>query len=390
MTAPVELEPDYYLTNFQKLVQFVVSRYEALLSTEELRFYRTFQQLDINSRRLYVRLLSRKGVPSSAGPLFRLDKLTYTEIENLPGATRRLADAGLLQRNPPLPLQEWLPLFSKAELLDRSPRPLPRTPKRAELVSALLSGDTNPAALREAIVADVPLLSLQAAEHFNTFRLCFFGNLNQDLTDYVLRDLGLYRYENYPLDRQQLPFQSREQIEQHLRYYKCLEQLDGTLEAGPDAIESLCAQLPPGIEGDATLHRRLERLRLTLARQLERLEDFEGAERLYRRCTRPPARERRARIAVRLGDIDTGLALCREILAAPYDEAERVFAENFGYRTAKKVGCLAEWQVPARYRPPTHTVVLPRATERVELLAAAWLEKSGNAGAIAASTLKTA
>ncbi|WP_308364472.1 MULTISPECIES: VRR-NUC domain-containing protein [unclassified Microbulbifer] len=378
MAVPVELAPDYYLTNFRALVDFVMARYEPLLSDGEQQFYTTFGALDIDSQRLYVRLLSRKGVPSSAGSLFRQSKLVYAEIDYLPRAADRLVEAGLLRRDPELPLGECLPLFSKAELLARSPIPLSKTLKRQALELALLEQGADQTALLDALLSTESLLAVQAAEHFETFKLCFFGNLRQDLTDYVLRDLGLYRYENYPLDRRHLPFQSRAQIIQHLRYYDCLEQLESTLCAGPDTILALAEQLPENkdkAEGDATLHRRLDRLRLALARQLERLDELEAADQLYRRCTRPPARERRARIAVKRGDIDAGLALCREILTAPHNEAERVFAESFGYRTARREGHLAGWEPPARYQPPTQTEVLPQAPERVELLAAAYLQE---------------
>ncbi|SHE59455.1 VRR-NUC domain-containing protein [Microbulbifer donghaiensis] len=374
MGEPVELAPDYYLSNFRALVDFVVARYEGLLSDRERRFYHDFRALELNSQRLYVRLLSRKGVPSSRGALFRLGKLNYVEIENLPLAAEQLVTADLLQRDPALALEEMLPLFSKAELQACSPVPLPKALKRPALELALLELHDEAPALRNALAAGETLLAVQAAEHFETFKLCFFGNLNQDLTDYVLRDLGMYRYENYPLDRKNLPFQSRAQIDRHLRYYDCLELLDGALEAGPEEILALAEQLPEVSDGDATLHRRLDRLRLTLARQLERLEALDAADRLYRACARPPARERRARIAVTRGDIDTGLALCGEILAAPHNEAEQVFAESFGYRTAKKAKQLGGWQPPERCKPPTETVVLPPAPDRVELLAAAYLE----------------
>ena len=375
--APIELAPDYYLTNFRALLDFVVSRYEDLLSPAERAFFADFQALPPDSQRLYVRLLSRKGVPSTAGALFRQRKLSYAEIHDLPAAAARLVDSGLLQRNPPLALAELLPLYTKAELLPHSPTPLPQSIKRPALEQALLEQAIDPAAL----LADEPLLAVQAAEHFQTFKLCFFGNLNQDLTDWVLRDLGLFRYEAYPLDRHNLPFQSRTQIEQHLQYYQCLAMLDDALAQDSDAILGLAAQLPNAATEDATLQRRTDRLRLTLARQLERLDALAAADQLYQQCTRPPARERRARIAAKRGDIAQALALCHEILAAPLNEAEAVFAESFGYRTAKREKRLSEgdyrdWTAPDRHQPPTETVALCPGNERVEHISAAWLEST--------------
>ncbi|MBB5211882.1 VRR-NUC domain-containing protein [Microbulbifer hydrolyticus] len=368
MADPIELAPDYYLGNFHALVDFVVARYENLLSDSERHFYNEFRALNTDSQRLYVRLLSRKGVASSAGALFRLHKLAYDEIGDLPTAAEALVNADLLQRDPPLPLAELLPLFTKSELSDSSIEVLPKALKRAALEQALLQQDAD--AVRSQLTDSETVLAVQGAEHFQTFKLLFFGNLNQDLTDYVLRDLGLFRYEQYPLEREQLPFQTRAQLEQHLRYYDCVKEAEFALVGGIDEITALAAQLPEGIDGDSTLHRRLDRLRLTLARQLERLDALSEADHLYRQCSRPPARERRARIAIARGDTPQGLALCREILAAPHHEEEREFAERFGFRTAKKAGETEGWVAPQRHVPPTETVALPAARQRVETLAA--------------------
>ncbi|WP_201276886.1 VRR-NUC domain-containing protein [Microbulbifer sp. ALW1] len=376
MADPVELAPDYYLSNFQSLLDFVIARYENLLSDGERRFHNQFCALATDSQRLYVRLLSRKGVPSSAGALFRQGKLGYAEIGDLPAAADALVAAGLLQRNPSLPIEELLPLFTKSELLAHSPAPLPKSLKRPALEQALLEQDG--ALLLRALENEGPWLAVQAAEHFQTFKLLFFGNLNQDLTDYVLRDLGLFRYENYPLEREQLPFRSRAQIEQHLHYYDCAVEADFALAADADAIHALASRLPSGFEGDSTLDRRLDRLRLTLARQLERLEALPAADQLYRHCNRPPARERRARIAVTSGDTASALALCSEILANPHNEAESEFALSFGHRTAKKTDDAETWPAPKRHQAVTETAVLAPAQERVEILAANHLAPPGS------------
>ena len=368
MDASVELAPDYYLGNFQSLMDFVVARYAELLSDEERNFHNQFHGLPLDSQRLYVRLLARKGVPSSIGALFRQARLNYGEISDLAAAADALVTTGLLLRDPPLPLAQALPLFTKSELFACSTEPLPKSLKRYELEQALL--DQKHTEILQRLAGDGPVLAVQAAAHFDTFKLLFFGNLNQDLTDYVLRDLGLFRYENYPLERQQLPFQSRVQIEQHLRYYECLNDSESALAGDTGAINALAAQLPAAKHSDGTLLRRVDRLRLTLARQLERLGALEDAEQLYRQCVRAPARERRARIAVATGDTPKGLALCAEILANPLSEAEAEFAAHFGHRTAKKTDGAEAWPAPKKHQPETNTVALVPTGERVEILAA--------------------
>ncbi|WGL15213.1 VRR-NUC domain-containing protein [Microbulbifer bruguierae] len=378
MTSVVELPANYYLNNFLSLMEFVTERYAALLSQEERQFCARFHRLDKDSQQLYVRLLSRKGVPSPAGALFRQSKLVYVEISDLPAAAAQLVQAGLLQRNPVLSVEALLPLFTKAELLASSQTPLAKTLKRPALEQALLAQAGE--AVADRLLSGESLLAVQAAECFETFKLCFFGNLNQDLTDYVLRDLGLLRYERYPLERERLPFQHRAQIEQHLHYYQCLAEAETAMQSGSDAIQQLAAKLPQANGEDATLARRVDRLRLHLARQLERLDALDAAEQLYGQCTRPPARERRARIAVQRGDTGSGLALCREIMATPWDEAEQEFAEGFGYRTAKATIHRTDWPAPEKYRPPTETVSLQPGPECVELQAASHLAQSSATG----------
>lgn len=381
MPELVALPPDYYLTNFCALMDFVWKRYEPLLSSEERQLYRAFEQVGENSQQLYVRLLSRKGVPSSRGALFRLGKLRYDEIVDLPAAAECLVGAGLLAINPALSLEECLPLFTKAELISRTGLMSLKAAKRDVLEQRLLT-EENAETIAQQIQVKEVIYQVLAAEHFETFKLCFFGNLRQDLTDYVLRDLGLYRYEDYPLDQHNLPFRSREQIDQHRCFYACMDRMEETLAGDVEDILHLYRQFPMGIADDATLNRRLGRSKLTLARQLERLDALDDAETLYRNCSQPPARERRARIAAKRGEIAAGLALCREILTAPVNEEEKVFAESFGYRTAQKyqqkepLGL--EWPQPVIYKPHTETLTLCQKAESVELVVAAHLAQRGH------------
>ena len=74
---PEELPVGYYLDNFQTILDFVDSHYEDILSADEKSFSQSFRSLSVDARRLYVRLISRKG------PLFRSDTLIYNEIADI-------------------------------------------------------------------------------------------------------------------------------------------------------------------------------------------------------------------------------------------------------------------------------------------------------------------
>lgn len=366
----IELPPDYYLANFLSLVEFVAGRYWQLLSETEQEFYTRFKAAPADAQKLYVRLLSRKG------PLFRHGKLDYAEIGCLRTAAAALSRAGLLAVNPQAEVQQLLGLFSKAELLTRCTSPADRKPLRAlgreQLELALqqyLPGDE----LCARLLRGETVYQLNRGDAFTTFQLCYFGNLRQSLTDYVLRDLGLQRYEHYSLEQRYLLFQSRAQIDRHLHYYRCHEQLPDVLLQDAAALLAFYAGLPHRDAADKTLTRRLERLILALARQLERLGALAEADRLYAECRQPPARERRARIALKRDGPAAALAVCRHILAEPGTEQEHHFALQFGHRLAARQQL--DWPAPARYRPPEDVVTLGREHHRVELAAAQYLSR---------------
>ena len=85
----VTLPEDYYLKNFRCVLTFVESRYQDLLTENEKGYIDAFQFLDEKAQRLYVRLMLRKG------PLFRSDKLNYSEIEAIDQAAKQLKKSGL-------------------------------------------------------------------------------------------------------------------------------------------------------------------------------------------------------------------------------------------------------------------------------------------------------
>ena len=56
-------------------------------------------------------------------------------------------------------------------------------------------------------------------------RLMFFGNFRQTWSEFVLADLGIFRYENVSLEESARAFQTRGQIEQFCAIYRCRELL---------------------------------------------------------------------------------------------------------------------------------------------------------------------
>ena len=75
--------------------------------------------------------------------------------------------------------------------------------RRTELEQALL--ESNDEAFFERLTNGDTLLQVLRADEYLLCQMLFFGNLNQSMTDFVLRDLGLYQFESYNIDTEHRP-----------------------------------------------------------------------------------------------------------------------------------------------------------------------------------------
>lgn len=370
----IELPKGYYLANFKELINYVFAQYEDLLNPAERGFYSIFSQLSEDAQKLYVRMLTRKG------NLFRFQKLQYAEIHDTCTAADELRHCRLITIDKPHPIESLLPLFSKPEWLkilsqlelEQSTLIDLKKLKRADLDSVLVEIGQG---FDICTLIDEKVFELVNPEIFDCYKLLFFGNLNQDLTEFVLRDLGLYQFEKYHIDKKARLFVDRHQINAYLDYYELLNDLDNVLAGNATQIIAFQQLLPQQHKQDKTLARRIQRVTLTLARQLERLDCLDDALSLYQQCELPPARERMARILVKQHRIDKALKLCQKITQSPIDESEAIFANSFAYRTAKKHQI--DWPKPNNYQPETEIIVIEQSQHGVEVDAAEYFNQFG-------------
>lgn len=331
-----DLAADYYLTNFHFMVNWVLQRYADLLSADEHQFLAAFQQLTRTSQCLLVRLSGRKG------PLFRSDKLHYAEIDSIEQAAQELIAAGLLSSDRLLSISDAADLLTKVELLNLFSQDLIGTKQARKEVLVAQLGELYPEPKTwqdwtSNQLGTAYLLDNQTI--ISNLLLLFFGNAYQDLTEFVLQDLGLYRYENYTIDHQHRVFKNRAELEQ----YQLLIQLREQLEQA-NTVEHLihiAECLPPYLTESSTgtrIERRRARLCNQLAYELERANEHPLALTLYAQSHLPPARERRIRLLEKQGDFSAAWLLLNELLQTPCDEHELQVAQRMTPRLAKKLG----------------------------------------------------
>ncbi|ASP38975.1 VRR-NUC domain-containing protein [Bacterioplanes sanyensis] len=328
--AALQLSPTYYRDNFQQLANQAQRLYHDLLTQQERHWLAAYQRLPLAAQCLYVRLLSRKG------QWFRRDKLHYDEIDEIDTAAQQLQEAGLIDivtlkeiaaddsklhtfNTQP---SELLALFTKAELGQCLSVAGWRTMKREPLLQ--LVQQQWPENIEK--LTHAPLFWVCSQDFLELLQLLFFGHLQQSLTDFVLSDLGIYRYEQYELSTAQRLFQQRQQLEAHWQFERWRQDLPELKSLSADALQDLLDSLPHAV--DTTMARRVERIRLQLARQLERCGEATAALSYYQQCQRHPARERRLRILHQQKDPQR-LELAQQMIEAPWSEEERVFTQRF-------------------------------------------------------------
>jgi hypothetical protein len=277
----------YYLTNFQTMLDTLETRDGDLLEADERGFIGSFASIPLKARALLVRMVMRKG------RLFRASRLVYAEIDALQDAMRPLVALSWVDDRPRLDLEELFRVTTKAELvkvfgLSRRRRNL----SKSQLLDELRVDYPQPREFWEwcADSADA-LFRLTISDLCERLRLMFFGNFRQELTEFVLADLGVFRYERVPLHIGSRPFESRRQVDNFLRLHRCREMLHAG--ALPGDIEST---LPDSEEGSEWLQERREKLRFQVARAHERAGATDRALAIYTTCGYPEAAVRAARL----------------------------------------------------------------------------------------------
>ena len=198
--------PDYYRTNLVAVCRYVLDTYPQALHEQDIAWLGALLECSLPAQRLLARLVMRKG------PLFRLDRLSYAEVGDVRTASAELAHAGLALINPATPADRLLPLLLKAEIADIARA----SGRKQDLVLAVLSGKPD-ALIRRQVAQRITWLQLTGADTLTRTQLLYFGRTSRDLSAFVMRDLGLTRYERYDVHADRAPFSDRRCVDEYLR-----------------------------------------------------------------------------------------------------------------------------------------------------------------------------
>ncbi|MFJ4388724.1 VRR-NUC domain-containing protein [Pseudomonas soli] len=322
-------DPLYYLYNFRQVLSWVGQRYADLLDHDEHSFIQVFGELPVSAQALLVRMVMRKG------EWFRSDKLDYAEIGDTDAALVPLLALGWVATDAPLAVEQLWALLRKDELagLFTGKIPRPRASK-AELLEQLQALELAPRPLAQ-WCPDFPTLILHWSRQplCDRLRLLFFGNLYQSWSDFVLADLGVFRYEQVAFSADSRALRQRTEVDLAMALHQCAERL----EQGAAPAELLAALA--GLDhSNPWLVRRRARLLFSIGQQCERAGDWELALQVYADCAHPEARIRQVRVYERSEQWQPALALAQAMAQAPANALERQALERMLPRLARKLG----------------------------------------------------
>ncbi|MET3432987.1 tetratricopeptide (TPR) repeat protein [Herbaspirillum seropedicae] len=326
--------PFYYLDNFQQVLDWLAQRCADLLDLRERQFIAAFPGLPLPSRALLVRMMMRKG------ELFRTGRLDYPEIGCPLEAAKGLPE-DWVERDAALTLEQFFSLSTKPELVRAfALTGAQRVARKTDLLAQLAA---DPAWDQARVLrqwcrqGDELALRLRVQDLCDRLRLMFFGNLRQDWSEFVLADLGRFRYERVALSPEARGFRQRSDVDHYLRLHACSE----ALEAGEDAADVMAALTvvaPAEGHDNPWLQSRYERLLFKLGQHLEKQGHWPQAHAVYARCPYPGARGRAMRVLEKQGRFAQAYALFQAAQAAPESEAERQHLQRIGPRLTRQLG----------------------------------------------------
>lgn len=335
----IELPPKYYLDNFRSLLDFVQKMYENILEDREWEFIRLFYALPEDGQCLFLRMMNRRK------RFFRIDGFDYPELEITDELWMELIEQGFAAPSKESPEEyyvEMLALFTKPELIGAAkvlvekPKGLSKL-KKPELLAWFLEEVPYDHFLvwmeeRENVLR-------QGFEEVTAFLLfLYFGNTYGDMTQFVIRDLGNSRFEDFADEDFTPYFKTRKDADDKFSIASAYYQFRIMREVvEPEEVFAVFADWLPERDSISTLaYSTYDRLIRRLGEYFEKQQLLDEALAIYQRSDNPPSRERQVRILNKQKKVDEALALCQEIEQSFKNADEKYFAIDFQNRLNKK------------------------------------------------------
>ena len=285
--------PDYYAANLRGVVAHLSQHQAELLGVSAARDLTRIMGLTEQPLRLLARLITRST------PVVRVDSLNYDEIADTQTALAELVKQALVEVNPPVATDLLLARLRVAEIRLAFPSRQARCKTKQALLEMVVDhyGEDQVQAI---IGARISWVHLRCRDSLQRMLIAYFGSARGDFSDFVIRDLGLVKFEGYPIDANCRVFATAADMQRYLDL-RALVRLPHhqRLAALPWLRGFLCqtssTTSAPSL-ANPDLQRRWDRLLIAWGRDFERGSDDDTALQCYGLAEAHPARERQVRI----------------------------------------------------------------------------------------------
>lgn len=223
------LEVGYYLDNFELALKTVLRRDADLFDPDEKNRLSAFETTDLSGRRLLVRLFARRS------GWHRVSMLKYEEIPDCEKICNLLSQSGLLE-----------PFLGDSVALSEVVLSLRMSECQLLLNEAGVSARGKLVELQKQVCDAIDANRIKEIDSFiqladrQLYRrvfLLFFANRRQDLSDFIVRDIGNLQYEEYRLSDQHL-FSRRQQAIDSLQWADWRDDIFAQRDQGSDTALS--------------------------------------------------------------------------------------------------------------------------------------------------------
>jgi hypothetical protein len=342
--------PYYYLKNFDTVLAWVRERSFDLLNHCEIDFIENFSNLSTESRALFVRMIMRKGT------LFRASKLNYEEIGAPQEVVKSLIDLGWIENDPLISLEQLFALLTKKEVVKVFGLSQEKAfARKMELLSAIQAEAQEPRRFFSWFTtSEDTVYEVRLTHVCDRIRLMFFGNFHQDWSEFILSDLGIFKYEKVTFLPTSRAFHSRQDVDDYLHLHDCWERFyrEEELEDVEQDIYAVSYE-------NSWLQRRRDKLLFQIAQRYEQLQDWTRALGIYKQSSYPGARIRIIRILEKNAQIASAMAMAELAEAAPESEGELQHLKRIMPRLRRKLNQPVPLS-PVRLQVPRVDLKLPR------------------------------
>lgn len=324
-----ELPQLYYLTHFQEMLDFLREKYAHVLAAEHRGFMADFEALGTEAQCLYVRLVNRKG------SVFETAKLRYAEIPALQETMTALNEAGFAGPVAQDSFDALLESLSKDALIEllaphletvgvKRSWPKARVLAHAKATLNFESYSTSPAFERYVVQA--------RRNELGYLLYLYFGRIEEGLTRFALRDLGVVRTHSFKNDYE-ARFETQEEALACYFYASLREDLAALADDGCRAWASDALHWPEAA-GDKSEDLR-DKLLTELGSRLEKADDVEAALKVYGLGNSALCNERLVRLRYARGEREVVREKLEAMMAQPASDMEALFAQDFYARKFK-------------------------------------------------------